>query len=342
MSDMATTTRAALSRAFLARAGWVDAARGFLAGDASNRSYDRLTGPQGRAVLMDAPPEKGEDVGEFLRIARHLTALGLSAPEVLAANETHGFLLLEDLGDDLYARVLERDPALENSLYTAATDLLVALQRHPAPAGIKAYDTAAMAEAATLATEWYRRAITGDAGGGDELRAAVAAPLAAHAEAPPVIVLRDYHAENLLWLPEREGLARVGLLDFQNAELGQPGYDLVSLLQDARRDVDPATEAAMVARFAAETGSDPAGFAAGYAALGAQRALRILGVFARLCLRDGKPGYVRMMPRVWGLLMRNLAHPSLAGLRAACEGLPDPTPEALARITAQCGTIPKP
>jgi aminoglycoside/choline kinase family phosphotransferase len=156
-----------------------------------------------------------------------------------------------------------------------------------------------------------------------------------------VLILRDFHAENLLWLPGRDGLARVGLLDFQLGQLGQPGYDLVSLLQDARRDVAPETEAEMVARFAAATGQRRDVFAAHYATLGAQRALRIIGVFARLCLKAGKPGYLRLLPRVWGQLQRNLTHPALADLRLLCDAvLPPPTPDILQRIESQCPTSP--
>lgn len=334
--------RAALSTAFLDRAGWGDAARGFLAGDASNRSYDRLRRGDTTAVLMDAPPEKGEDIAPFVGIAAHLTGLGLSAPRVLAEDRDHGFLLLEDLGDDLYARVLERDPAAEPLLYEAATDVLAYLQAHEPPPQLAAYDTAAMAAAAGLAVSWYAFAITGTRNDPAPLIDAVAEALDRSAMAP-VIVLRDYHAENLIWLPQRSGLARVGLLDFQLAEIGQPGYDLVSMLQDARRDVSPGIEDTMVRRFAALTGRDLAAMEAACAALGAQRALRILGAFARLSLHYGKPGYVRLIPRVWGQLQQNLALPALAPLRAVVERmLPPPAPAAMQRIADQCGTIPTP
>ncbi|MDG1281292.1 MAG: phosphotransferase, partial [Pseudorhodobacter sp.] len=149
----------------------------------------------------------------------------------------------------------------------------------------------------------------------------------------------DYHAENLLWLPDRKGLARVGLLDFQLAQMGQPGYDLVSLLQDARRDVPPALEAQMIAQFS-QGRADP-DFTASYAVLGAQRALRILGIFARLCLVARKPGYLHLIPRVWGQLQRNLAHPALAPLAQLCtDALPAPTPENLERIRRKCATFP--
>jgi aminoglycoside/choline kinase family phosphotransferase len=335
--------RARLSAAFVAGAGWAEAQRGFLAGDASNRSYDRLVAPGGSAVLMDAPPARGEDVAPFIAIAAHLRAIGLSAPEVLAADRTAGFLLLEDLGDDLYARVLERDPGAAGELYAAAVDVLAHLQSHAAPEGLAAYGVTEMAEAAALAVRWYARAITGAATDPGPLRAAVADTLAAHADAPAVIVLRDYHAENLIWLPRRAGLARVGLLDFQLAEMGQPEYDLVSLAQDARRDVSPQIAAGMITRFADRTGRSAEQVARACAVLGAQRGLRILGAFARLSLHYGKPGYVRLIPRVWGQVQANLAHPALAPLRAAvARDLPPPTPEALRRIVELCGTVPTP
>lgn len=323
---------------FLRGAGWGDAARQFLAGDASPRSYDRLRHGTASAVLMDAPPERGEDVRPFIAMAGHLRDLGLSAPAVLARDAENGFLLLEDLGDDLYARLLERDLSQESVLYAAATDVLVRLQTTPPPAGLAAQTPAFMADAAGLALRWYAMAIRGKTHDPAPLVAAVAAAMAANCTADPVLVLRDYHAENLLWLPDRPGLARVGLLDFQMGSLGQPQYDLVSMLQDARRDVSPDLLPAMVARHAAATGTDVELAATATATLGAQRALRILGGFTRLSLHFAKPGYVRLIPRVWAHLQTNLAHPALAGLREAAADLPPPTPEALQRIVELCGT----
>ena len=165
-------------------------------------------------------------------------------------------------------------------------------------------------------------------------------PRHTYADGPRVMILRDYHAGNLIWLPDRTGLERVGLLDFQLAQMGQPGYDLVSLLQDARRDVSPRIEAEMVKRFVAATGSDPLAFRRAHAVLGVQRALRILGIFARLCLVAGKPGYLALIPRVWAQLQRNLAQPELAGFSEICRDLlPGPTPETLQKIGAQCGNF---
>lgn len=331
--------RAAASSAFLAAAGWGAARRQFLAGDASDRSYERLTLGHQTAVLMDAPPGQGDDPASFIAIADHLNALGLSAPRILARDLVQGFLLIEDLGDGIFARLLAQDQSRELALYTAATDVLVHLQRQPAPPGLPDLTAQDWAEAAAFALDWYAFAATGHAPDKAAFVAALAGAMARHANGPRVLILRDYHAENLLWLPDRAGLARVGLLDFQLGQMGQPGYDLVSLLQDARRDVTPQTEGAMVARFADATGA--ADFPAAYAVLGAQRALRIMGIFARLCLKGGKPQYLSLMPRVWAQLQRNLAHPALAGLADVCaQLLPEPTPETLERIGAQCGKTP--
>lgn len=335
------TNRRALSDAFLERAGWGTAARCFLAGDASDRSYDRLTLDTQTAVLMDAAPGKGDDPATFVSIARHLASLGLSPPAILAEDYTHGFLLIEDLGDGLFARLIAADPVLEAPLYAAATDVLIHLHRHPAPPGLPDLSAQDWAQAATFALDWYAYAATGDAPDPALFVTVMAELMRAHADGPRVMILRDYHAENLLWLPRRIGVARVGLLDFQLAQLGQPGYDLVSLLQDARRDVASETEAAMIARFCTANQINPADFATAYATIGAQRALRILGIFARLSLKAGKPGYVSLIPRVWAQLWRNLAHPALAPLATICNDLlPEPTPETLNRISAQCGLHP--
>ena len=336
------TDRTALAAAFIARAGWADADRRFLAGDASPRRYDRLARGAETAVLMDAPPEKGEDVRPFVLMARHLRALGLSAPAVLAEDAANGFLLLEDLGDALFARLLERDPQAEQTLYIAAVEVLAALQAAAPPPGLPDHSPGFMAEAAGLSLIWYARAVTGTPQDSAPLQAAMAEAMAAHCTRAPVLVLRDYHAENLLWLPGRAGLARVGLLDFQMGSMGQPEYDLISLLQDARRDVAPDLARAMIAHFAAITGADPARTETACAVLGAQRALRILGGFTRLCLLHGKPGYIRLIPRVWAHLQANLSHPALAALRDAAAALPEPSPQALQRITDQCGMPPTP
>jgi aminoglycoside/choline kinase family phosphotransferase len=317
---MPMSDRTALSRAFLQRAGWGDATRAKLAGDASFRKYERLNRNGEPAVLMDAPPPQ-EDVRPFTRIARHLADLGYSAPRILAEDTEHGFLLLEDLGDDLFARLLTSGGD-ERSLYEAAIDFLLDLHEHPAPADLAPYDDMRLIEEAQLFTDWYLPALTGRETP-DNIRQAfrflfgILAPEVGMDATPGkrILVLRDFHAENLIWLPRRSGPARLGLLDFQDAVAGHPAYDLVSLLEDARRDVDPDLAEAMLQRYIAGSGMDNADFRRAYAILGAQRNIRIIGIFTRLWKRDGKPQYQAFMPRMWGLLERDLAHPALTDLR---------------------------
>lgn len=332
------TDRSAQMNAFLKTVDWGTAKRQFLAGDASERKYDRLYQNGRTAVLMDAPPGQGDSPAVFLAIARHLNGLGLSAPHCFGADLQHGFLLLEDLGDNVYAKLINKDATLENRLYTAATSVLAHLQAQPSAENLPNLSATEWADAACFALDWYRFGITGERITKGRFRDALTDALVSFADAPRVMILRDYHAENLIWLPDRTGLAQVGLLDFQLAQLGQPGYDLVSLLQDARRDVSPDVEQIMIRHFLSLTGADEARFRTSYSTLGAQRALRILGIFAKLCLNGGKPGYVALIPRVWGQLQQNLAAPELSRLATICaELLPKPTPEALARIGSQCG-----
>lgn len=290
---------------FLKGAGWGSAARQALAGDASGRRYLRLTRGRETAILMDAPADQPDDPAQFLRIADHLAGLGLSPPRCYAQDLAQGFLLLEDLGDGLLARLIKIDPAREAPLMQAAVDVLIHLQS--APANLPDL----------TADQWAQTAMLGIVGDAAPLQSALSAALRAHADVPRVLILRDYHGENLLFLPERAGLAQIGLLDFQTAQMGQPAYDLVSLLQDARRDVSPATEADLCQYFIQKTGQSGADFSAQYATLGVLRALRILGIFAQLN-QNGKPQYRALMPRVYAHLQRNLQHPMLADLRALC------------------------
>lgn len=332
------TDRTVLAEALIAQTPWANATRAPLAGDASNRRYERLTDPATgcTAVLMDAPPDRGEDVEPFVRIANHLRAVGLSAPEVYAEDNQNGFLVLEDLGDDLFSRVLTKDPSQERTLYEAATDVLLHL--HEAPIlPLPSYDPTLMTELAALAFTKYAQAILGDhdedARERFELR--FADILLQETSGTKVVVQRDYHAENLIWLPEREGVQRVGLLDFQLAMLGHPAYDLVSLLQDVRRTVPTGIEMQMVNRYIAASGMDDHDFRTAYSVLGAQRNLRILGVFARLATDFGKPHYVDLIPTTWAHLMRDLEHPALIPVANILrDALPEPTVENLARLKA--------
>lgn len=334
-----TADRDLVATALLAQTPWADAERRPLAGDASNRRYERLTDPAtGRtAVLMDAPPETGEDVRPFVRIATFFCDIGLSAPAIYAEDAEYGFLLLEDLGDDLFARVIPDHPALEMTLYEAATDVLVTLYDAPGPP-LDSYGPSLMAELSSLAFTKYAAGILGeqDTGIVERFRDRFETLLLDLTPGRKVLVHRDYHAENLLWLPDRTGVARVGLLDFQDAMIGPPAYDLVSLLQDVRRDVPAGVEMAMIDRFIGNTGVDDHAFRLSYAALGAQRNLRILGVFARLGLEYGKPGYVDLIPKVWTHLMRDLDHPALAPVAPMIQSaLPVPSPENLERLKMQ-------
>lgn len=298
--------------AFLDAHGWGRAAMTPLAGDASFRRYFRVIDGDRRAVLMDAPPPH-EDPRPFIAVARWLTAHGFAAPAILAAEEATGLVLLEDFGDARMREAVDADPGAASPLYAQAIDLLIALRGHEAAGMLAPYDPAVLHREAALLVEWYCPAVglSADLTG---YRAAWDAVFD-HARATrPVTVLRDYHAENLMLVP-----AGLGLLDFQDALAGHPAYDLVSLLQDARRDVDPATEQAMLARYRAATG-EGAAFLDAYHVLGAQRNAKIIGIFTRLWRRDGKPRYPALCPRVWRYLERDLAQPVLAPVAAWFDG----------------------
>ncbi|NKB55763.1 MAG: phosphotransferase [Alphaproteobacteria bacterium] len=305
--------------AFLAKQGWDAADRRTLADDASFRRYDRLTGQGRSAVLMDAPPAK-EDVRPFVSIAEILRSLDLSAPEILAQSPEDGLLLLEDFGDDTYTRVLAADPDCETELYMLAVDLLIELHRRfTVAADIPKYDDALLLTEANLLIDWYLPAITGNTVT-DSLRQDYAklwqALFVQTRDTRETLVLRDYHVDNLIWLPRRAGIRACGLLDFQDAVIGPAAYDLVSLLEDARRDVpSDLAQRAMDRYLAAFPDIDPDAFRLSYAILGAQRSTKILGIFTRLDRRDGKPDYLCHLPRVWRWLEADLNHPALAALR---------------------------
>jgi N-acetylmuramate 1-kinase len=325
---LAICERDRLRADFVRRAGWGDAGERLLAGDASFRKYFRLSRPRASAVVMDAPPPQ-EDVRPFVRIGRHLIGLGLSAPRIHAVDEDNGFLLLEDLGDDTFARVLAAGGE-EAELYARATDVLVVLHRAGAQAllpGLGAYAGEALIDAAMLLPEWYLPAASGRPTPAEETTAYRAAWRACLANLPPMadtLLLRDYHKDNLLWLPARSGVKACGLLDFQDAQQGHPCYDLVSLIEDARRDVAPAVHAACLDRYLGETSLDAEDFAAGFALMAAQRHARIIGLFVRLLERDGKPEYLPHLPRVWRMFERALRHEALQPLRAWVDRLLPP------------------
>ncbi|WP_066644468.1 MULTISPECIES: aminoglycoside phosphotransferase family protein [unclassified Sphingomonas] len=294
---------------FLAANGWGDAELLPLAGDASFRRYFRAVAPGRSAVLMDAPPPH-EDARPFLAISRWLGDRGFAAPAILGEDAVAGLVLIEDFGDARMRETVDAAPESELRLYGEAVDLLVRLHREDA-APLRGYDRAEYQREAGLLTEWYCPAV-GIEPDVVAYRAAWDAVLDHVEPAPPVTVLRDYHAENIMLIEGRETL---GLLDFQDALTGHAAYDLVSLLQDARRDVAPELEAQMLDRYRRTTGAGE-GFDAAYHVLGAQRNAKIIGIFTRLWKRDGKPRYPGLCPRVWRYLERDLAHPALAPVRA--------------------------
>ena len=332
---------------FLAEAGYGEAERTRLQGDASTRIYERATQDDRRAILMiaprrpDGPPIRdglsysaiahlAEDVVPFVALARALRERGISAPEIHAADLGEGLLILEDLGSEPI--VVGNPPAPLDERYAAALEVLVTLHRVALPDRLPVapsvsyqlprYDLGALTIEVQLLCDWYlpqqQATLTEDAR--DEFDVLWRDALAAALAAPPTWVLRDYHSPNLLWLPERKGIARVGVIDFQDALLGPAAYDVVSLLQDARVDVPETLEDALVSRYmkgrrAADRDFDLGQFVELYALMGAQRATKILGIFARLARRDGKPQYLRHQPRVWRNLRRSLSHPTLRALK---------------------------
>lgn len=291
---------------FLATAGWGDASVAPLPGDASFRRYFRLSrGGGGTAMLMHAPPPH-ENPGPFLAAAHWLENHGLRAPHIIAEDAAAGWVLLEDFGDGRLREWLDTHPGDEARLYGSAVDTLVSLHRI-APGPFAPYDLAEYQREAGLFVEWFcpAKALEVDERGWRAAWDVVLAPLISR-QRPGVVVLKDYHAENIMLPPD----GTQGLIDFQDAMVGHPAYDLVSLLQDARRDVTPMIERAMIDRYlaAAQPGSE---FEADYAVLGAQRNAKIVGVFTRLAKRDGKPRYLELIPRVWALLERDLTHSAL-------------------------------
>jgi N-acetylmuramate 1-kinase len=305
---------------FLARHGYALDHAVLLAPDASLRRYLRLREGPRRAMLMDAPPP--EDVRPFLRVAAHLRAIGVSVPEIRAYDAAAGLVLEEDLGEALFATLIS--PSTIESLFAPAVDLLIAIQRAPAPPELPVWSGAAMAEA-TLGNlfDWWWPATFGAAPGAaarSDIAAALSAMLGPLADGPSGFVHRDFFSENLVWLSERSGLRRVGLIDFQGAAIGHPAYDLVSLLQDARRDIPQALAERMLTRYlTARPELDPAAFRTAYAACAAQRHLRVATQWVRLAQRDNRPQYLVHGPRTWRLLELALREPAAAPLAVALD-----------------------
>ena len=284
---------------------------------------------------MDAPVDTCGPLDPFIRTTKFLETAGLSAPAIHCADKGSGFLLLEDLGDGLVSRVVADRPELEVGIYEVAIDLLVDLLALKPGPEFPEYSADAQSEIAADALWWYRHGATGEARPevwGCEFRRIIADTVST-LDTGLAFIHRDYHAENLIWLPDRTGVRRLGLVDHQDGSLGHPSYDLVSILEDARRDIPAELREGLIHRYVRASGRSEDELRRELAISGAQRNLRILGVFARLALRDGKPGYIDLIPRVWGHLERDLSHPAVSALAQLVERqLPPPRAALLDRI----------
>ena len=301
---------------FLKDAGWFGATRQKLAGDASTRSYERVTREGEGAILMIDPD--ASSIEAFLKVTEILHDFSYSAPRVFEFDAANGLLLLEDLGDDLFARLLRENPDREEELYRLAVDFLIDLTRQEKPMGLPYFSQSYVLDQNAMFLDWYVPDILGT-------------PLPNNArfffqqiwrsllefveESPEVFLHRDFHAENLIYLPERKGLSQLGLLDYQDAMTGPAAYDLASLLQDARRFVSPQLASNLIDYYISETKCDEKAFRRSFAVLGAHRCLRIMGIFTRLAKQQNKNQYTKFMPRMMGHLNVNLAHPDLVALR---------------------------
>jgi len=316
-----TTDRATLVSEFLDRCGWPNAKRTLLAGDASFRKYDRITSNNGSAVLMDAPPPY-EDVRPFILLAKHLVGLGFSAPEIYASDKDVGLLLIEDLGDDTYKRLLENGHD-EYQLYKLATDVLISLHQIPAsraiPSGVANYNLDRLLEEVGRLHEWYMPSVVKekiDQATVIEFENIWKHILPSAWLVPTTLVLFDYHIDNLLGLLDRKGLRACGLLDFQDAVAGPSTYDLMSLLEDARRDISNELTTRIKKHYLdAFPSLNLEAFETSWAVMAAQRHIRVIGTFARLKYRDGKPHYMAHIPRLWRYVDTCLKHPVLLPLR---------------------------
>ncbi|MCR9110164.1 phosphotransferase [Marivita sp. XM-24bin2] len=311
---------------FLTSNGWGAAQQQPLAGDASSRRYIRLYIGSKQAILMIDPDG---DTSLFATLSEHLTRLGLSAPAIYA--RTDDLMLLEDFGDAQFARVVETEPDMEFRLYQAATDVLCHLETQAVPEVLRVATQDVLANMVEPAFTHYLPMLQVEPNDAvSDIITCLSDLLHQYLPTESVLVLRDFHAENMIWLPEREGVRRVGLLDFQDAVAGPPVYDLVSLLQDARRDVSDTCQLSTLQHFLNTTGRQESTVMPIFHLLGVQRNLRILGIFARLAKERGKPGYLSLIPRVWQHIEKSLSHPAAKQLEPLVRRVfPTPTAERL-------------
>lgn len=315
--------------AFLASTGWTGADIRPIAGDLSTRSYHRLTKDGATAILMDCGPDD-PSLPKFIAIADWLRALGLSAPEIFAHDCTTGIALIEDFGDAKLTTLIARNPTLQKPAYEQIVDTLITVRNADAPQDLSTPTAQDFAASTDLADTWYPGA---DTGALMTVRAHLETVLQGILSTTPTLSLRDFHADNVIWLPDRPTAARAGLLDFQDAILTHPAYDLMSLLTDARTDVAPDLRDHITRLYCGRTGDDLDETTRAIAALGVVRNLRILGIFAAAARRDGKPHHLGAMPRVYRHLMDCAAHPTLSTLRAPLtRAIPAPDAALIAEL----------
>lgn len=318
---------------FLEQSGYGNWVFSVLTADASFRRYLRGSFKDQSLILMDAPPHTEEKIGPFLRITEVLREFGLRSPKIEAFNEELGFILMEDFGDALIAQEAQRDAHSEDRLYDVALECLKTVWSHEAPNDLASYDRQTYQRESSLVHQWYLASCSTNAI--SEFERSLDAALARLSGLSPVLVLRDYHAENLIALDKGTGVECLGLLDYQDALAGHPAYDLVSLVEDARRAVPTTIRDRLISGAAEFLGLDEDTFRSDIAILGAQRNLKIIGIFARLSIRDGKTKYPAMIPHVFDLLAMDLAHPSTEELAVWCEAnLAPPSREKIASLKA--------
>jgi aminoglycoside/choline kinase family phosphotransferase len=318
--------RADLIHAFVSKTLWKNWTQTPVPGDASARRYWRLTNGTQTVILMDDAPELGGRSVDFATIAQLLTSHGFCAPHILAHDAGNGLMIISDLGTQDVAAWLRIHPEQEKRLYQSSVDVLLKLHKMTPPSGLDRMTAQIGADMLAVVGEFYSHGDVSD------LQHEMHTALRAHAPVADTIALRDFHAENLIWRNAHKGQDRIGLLDFQDAFVAPAGYDLVSLLRDARRDVGPDTVEAMISYFSEQIGAKSE-FRTQLACIAIQRNLRILGVFGRLSLKMGRVRYLDLIPRVWGDIQSDLADPALGKLRQVIrDTVPMPTPTLLAGL----------
>ena len=317
---------------FLRHHGWDDAKTEKITSDASNREYTRLSKKQNTSILMDSDPTTNESIENFIYFTNQLRKQKFSAPKIYGQDICNGLLLLEDLGSDSFANILKSKPHLENHIYQEAINQLIEIRKNKIPHLTRKYDLKILLQEAVLFSEWYLSPLRASYESSHLLKI-LRVTLQETLKQDTTLVLRDYHAENLMWLPDRRNNRRVGLLDYQDALAGNPAYDIASLLKDARREVPKKLQEELIKYFLKKTNLDNAVFSRDYSILSAQRNLKIIGIFSRLSIRDNKSGYLDLIPRVWKNLQDDLKHPSLNALSEFIKiNSPQPTLENLRKL----------